>query len=126
MSDLTDFERGQIVGAEVAGLSVIETAKLCNVSTETVIKVMTMYDKHGPIVLTKENSGHKSKMKKARRTKAAVKGKVARQKLASDVEKQKTAEEGRKNESQTNGKDHNTQKPDEETTEPEPQTVEKD
>lgn len=125
MGDLTDFERGQIVGAQVSGLSVMETAKLLNVSTETVIKVMTAYDKLGPTISAKENSGRGLKRMKPK--KAAAKGKAARRKLKSDVESLKTDEEATKTESQTSDKDKNTQKP-EETTEPkpEPQTDEKE
>jgi hypothetical protein len=40
MGDLSDFERGQIVGARLTEASVITTATLLGVSTATICKVM--------------------------------------------------------------------------------------
>jgi transposase len=59
MEDLSDFERGQIVGARLAAASVIETAALLGVSRATVFKVMSTYKNHGKIS-AKRNSGRNS------------------------------------------------------------------
>jgi IS30 family transposase len=47
MRDLSDFERGQIIGARLAGTSVTETATLLGVWRATVSKVMSAYTNHG-------------------------------------------------------------------------------
>jgi predicted transcriptional regulator len=57
MGDLFDFEREQIVGARVAGASVIKTATLLGVSRATVSKVMSAHTNHGKTISVKRNSG---------------------------------------------------------------------
>ena len=47
MGDLSDFQRGQIVGAHLAGTSVTKTGTLLGVSRAAVSKVMTAYTNHG-------------------------------------------------------------------------------
>jgi hypothetical protein len=44
---LSDFERGQIFGAQLAGASVIKTDTLLGVLRATVCKVMSAYKNHG-------------------------------------------------------------------------------
>jgi transposase len=60
MGDLSDFERGQIVGAHLAGVSVTKTATLLGVSRATVSKVMSAYTNQGKETSAKRNSGLKS------------------------------------------------------------------
>jgi transposase len=60
MGDLSDFERGQIVAAHLAGISVTKTATLLNVSRATVSKVMLAYINHRKTISAKRNSGQKS------------------------------------------------------------------
>jgi len=62
MGDLSDFQRGQIVGACVAGASVTKTATLLGVSRAAVYKVMTTYTHHGRTSSAKRNSGQKPKL----------------------------------------------------------------
>ena len=45
--DLSDFERGLIVGAQMAGASVAKTAQLASVSTGTVTKVTSAFRSMG-------------------------------------------------------------------------------
>jgi hypothetical protein len=57
MGDLSDFERGQIVGARFAEASVTKSATLLCVSRATVSEVMSACTNHGETTSAKGNSG---------------------------------------------------------------------
>lgn len=59
MGDLSEFQRGQIVGARLCGVSVTAVASVLGVSPGTVSKVMTAYTTHGKTTSGKRNSGRK-------------------------------------------------------------------
>jgi hypothetical protein len=60
MGDWSDFERGLIIGAHLAGACVTKTATLLGVLRMTVSKVMLAYTNHGKTASAKRNSGGKS------------------------------------------------------------------
>jgi hypothetical protein len=55
--DFSYFERGQTVGACLAGISVTKTATLLRVSRAIVCEVMSTYTNHGKATWAKRNSG---------------------------------------------------------------------
>ena len=62
MADLSDFKRGQIVAAHVAGARVTKTAKLFGLARSTVSKVMIAFGKQGKASSLKQTSGRKRKL----------------------------------------------------------------
>jgi transposase len=60
MGNLSDFERGQIVGERLAEASVTKATTVLDVSRATVSKVMSAYTNHGKATSEKRNSGRKS------------------------------------------------------------------
>ena len=46
MRDLTEFEKGQIVGARITGATVTKTAELLGLSRVTISMTMTEFKKH--------------------------------------------------------------------------------
>jgi transposase len=62
MGDSSNFERGHIVGAQLAGASVTKTATLLGVSRATVSKVISAYSymNHGKTISAKRYSERKS------------------------------------------------------------------
>ena len=61
MADRSDFKRGQIVGARMAGARVTKIARLFGVAKSTVSKAMTAFEKEGKTSAMKRNSGRKQK-----------------------------------------------------------------
>jgi predicted transcriptional regulator len=57
MVDLTDFERGQIVGARLCGASVTKTATLLGVSRAIISEVMSAFTNRGKTISVKRNRG---------------------------------------------------------------------
>jgi transposase len=57
---LIDFERGQMIGARLAGASVTQTATSLGVSRATVSKVMSAHTNHGKTTSANRDSGRKS------------------------------------------------------------------
>jgi len=67
MGDFLDFQRGQIVGACLAGASVTETATLLGVSRVAISKVMMTYTNRGRTSTAKRNIGQKPKLSERHR-----------------------------------------------------------
>lgn len=59
MSELSEFERGQIVGARMVGASVTKVAEVFGVSRGTVSKIYTAYRKSGKTSSAKSQRGRK-------------------------------------------------------------------
>jgi hypothetical protein len=57
MGNFSDFERGQIIDAHLAGACVTETATLVGVLRVIVSKLVWAYKKHGKTSSVKRNSG---------------------------------------------------------------------
>jgi len=66
MGALSDFQRGDTVGARLAGASVTATAILLGVSRAAICKVLMAYTNH--MKAGERNSGRKPKLKRNRRT----------------------------------------------------------
>ncbi|GBM39962.1 hypothetical protein AVEN_231380-1 [Araneus ventricosus] len=62
ISDLTDFERGQIFSSRLVGASVTTTANIIGVTRAAVSKVMTAYRMQGKTTSVKNNCAQKSKL----------------------------------------------------------------
>ncbi|GFX15824.1 transposable element Tcb2 transposase [Trichonephila clavipes] len=62
MTDLSEFEKGMIVGMRSAGCSVTETAIYLRRARSTVSAVMTAYKKCGNVTSGKHSSGRKRKL----------------------------------------------------------------
>ncbi|GFY05603.1 transposable element Tcb1 transposase [Trichonephila clavipes] len=62
MTDLSEFEKGMIVGMRCAGCSMTETAIYLGRARSTVSAVMTAYKKCGNATSGKHNSGRKRKL----------------------------------------------------------------
>ncbi|PSN52483.1 hypothetical protein C0J52_11235 [Blattella germanica] len=60
MGDLTESQRGMIVGANLVGTSAATVANVVGVSKDTVSNVMRAYSMHGPATTAKPNSGRKT------------------------------------------------------------------
>jgi len=61
MGDLSDFQRGQIVGAHLVGSSLTKTATLLSASRAAVFKVMAAHTNYGETSSTERNSGRNPK-----------------------------------------------------------------
>ena len=62
MTDLSDIQRAQIVGAHMAGANVTENAQILDISRGTVSKEMTAFEREGKMSSAKHRSGQKLKL----------------------------------------------------------------
>jgi transposase len=62
MRDLSDFQRGQIIGVHLVGASAVKMATLLSVSRAAVAKVMMAHTNHGKTLSAKGNSGRNPKL----------------------------------------------------------------
>ena len=62
MGDISEFKRGQIVGAHLAGTSVTRTASLCGVSRATGSRVRSAYHLEGQTTSNRSNCRCKRKL----------------------------------------------------------------
>ena len=62
MADPSDFKRGEIVGAPIAGASETKTVELVVEARSTVSEVMTVFEKEGKTSLLKQNSERKREL----------------------------------------------------------------
>jgi len=76
MGDLSNFQRGQIVGVLLAVVSVTTTATLLGVSRASVSEVMMAYTNHGKTQSATRNSGNKPKLRQ--RDHCMLKGTVSK------------------------------------------------
>jgi hypothetical protein len=67
MRDLADFQRGQIVGVNLAGAFLTKTGTLLDVSRAAVSKVMTAYTSRGKMSTPMRNSGRKPNLSERNR-----------------------------------------------------------
>ena len=64
MPDLTDFEKGQIVGAHMAGASITKTAEIYTITIyHTISNTMSEFEKHDKASNNRSSSGRPSKIK---------------------------------------------------------------
>ena len=63
MRDLTDFEKGQIVGARMAGASITKTAELLRFSRANMSRTMSEFEKHDTTSNNRSSSGRPFKIK---------------------------------------------------------------
>lgn len=71
VNDLSDFEKGQIVGAYLGGFSVKEVSQLCHVTGKTVAEVLGLYKMYLNVTPPplKKNSGGRAAVLNSRRKK---------------------------------------------------------
>ena len=62
MRDLTDFEKGQIVGARMTGASITKVAEVFGFSRATISRTMTQFEKQGKTSNNRTKCGRPSKL----------------------------------------------------------------
>ena len=62
MANISDFKRGQISAARMAGANVTKTAKLFGIAKCTILNVMTSFGTEGKHSSLKQNSRRKRKL----------------------------------------------------------------
>ena len=89
MGDLTDFQRGMIVGARLVGASAATVANIVGVSKGTVSNVTRAYTIHGKTTSAKHNSGRKTILsdrdRRALKRIVAAKKKTTAMKITSEL-----------------------------------------